>query len=160
MKRKTDRAEHAHVIPLSSQAAALFQRAVELSRARSNGHHVFPGHGVGRHNGTWAKTHLSRHGLSSAMRDACKLAGVSDMRLHDLRKVVTTWLGERHERADVLDRILHHAPRGVTERHYNFATLEGPVRAALQRWADHVGQITGQLAAAPSNVVALATARA
>jgi hypothetical protein len=37
---------------------------------------------------------------------------------------------------------------------YDFATLEGPVRAALQAWADLVWAITGQSEQA-SNVVAL-----
>jgi integrase len=75
-----------------------------------------------------------------------EVAGIKDIRVHDLRKVLTTWLAEapRLERPDVLDRILHHARRGVTGTHYDFSVLEGPMRAALQRWADHVWPRTGQ----------------
>jgi hypothetical protein len=34
----------------------------------------------------------------------------------------------------------------MTASHYDFATLEGPVREALQTWADHVWKITAERA--------------
>ena len=61
--------------------------------------------------------------------------------MHDMRKCVTTWLRERGTTTDICDLILHHARGGVTGTYYDFATLEGPVREALQRWADHVMRV-------------------
>ena len=73
--------------------------------------------------------------------------------VHDQRKQLTTWLAEnQYAGSAVLDAILHHAPRGVTDKFYNFSVLEKPVRTALQQWGDYVWRITGQGAGA-SNVV-------
>ena len=88
------------------------------------------------------------------MRTAAELAKVKDIHPHDMRKVITTWLAERLERAEVLDMMLHHARSGTTNKHYNFANLEGPLRDAFQRWANHVSAVTGQPQTS-SNVVEL-----
>jgi hypothetical protein len=65
---------------------------------------------------------------------------------------VTTWLREhRHVSSDICDLILHHSRKGVTASHYDFATLEGPVRRALQDWADHVEAVLRK--AGPGKVV-------
>jgi hypothetical protein len=42
--------------------------------------------------------------------------------------------------SDVCDLILHHARKGVTASHYDFSTLEGPVRKALQDWAKEAAE--------------------
>ena len=88
-------------------------------------------------------------------------AGIANLHLHDMRKVITSWLAEHgHAGGEVLDAILHHGKKGVTGSHYNFALYEVQVRKALQIWADHVWQITGQSAVSASNVVSMASARA
>jgi|SoiMethySBSTD1v2_1073268.scaffolds.fasta_scaffold350284_1 integrase len=149
MKRKTDD----QIIPLSAQAAALFARAIELA---GDSKFVFPGSTHGRRKGkAWRAEHIGQESVSRAMAKAREVAGIDDVRVHDLRKCVTTWLAERFERPDVLDRILHHGRRGVTGTHYDFSVLEGPMRSALQRWADHIWEITGQNSAS-DNVVQLA----
>ena len=81
---------------------------------------------------------INRESASRAMSRLCERIGLENARLHDLRKCVTTWLRERGTSPDICDLILHHARGGVTGAFYDFATLEGPVREALQRWADHV----------------------
>ncbi len=78
------------------------------------------------------------------MASLCEIAGVEDVHLHDMRKAITSWLGERGERPDILDRILHHGSKNVTETHYNFATMEKWLRDAWQAWADHVVQIASK----------------
>ena len=84
-----------------------------------------------------------------------EVARVKDARVHDFRKAITTWLRENQiATPDVCDLILHHARNGVTGSHYDFAVLKGPVRKALEAWANHVGEVTGQAAKA-SNVVQL-----
>ena len=85
------------------------------------------------------------------MASLCKLTGVENVHLHDMRKAITSWLGEHGERPDILDRILHHGSKNVTETHYNFASMEKWLREAWQAWADHLVRITGQ--AANENIV-------
>ena len=51
---------------------------------------------------------------------------------HDFRRVVSTWLGDRGERPDVIEMI------GATRLHYNHSLLLPLVADALQRWADHL----------------------
>jgi integrase len=140
-------------VPLSSQAVALFTRAVELS---NGSRYVFPADTLRVRKGKEARTpHIHGESVSRAMARLCERADLNDARVHDLRKTVTTWLREtRLTSSDVCDLILHHARKGVTASHYDFSTLEGPVRKALQDWADHV---TGQTASA-SDVVRIGAA--
>ena len=156
MKRK---GKDAQLVPLSRQAVALFNQAVELASARGSVH-VFPGYTSGRVGGEWKTLHVSRQTATNAMRRARDIAKVHDVRAHDFRRTLTSWLAEQLENPIVLDRILHHARLGVTGKHYDVSTLEGPMRSALQRWADHVWEVTGQSTPAASNVVELASARA
>ena len=61
--------------------------------------------------------------------------------VHDQRKTVTTWLREEKlVSSEVCDLILHHARKGVTASHYDFSTLEGPVRTRCR-----CGQTTSAL---------------
>lgn len=61
---------------------------------------------------------------------------------HDFRRAVSTWLGDRGERPDVIEMILSHSVRGVTRVHYNLSLLLPLVADALQRWADHLDAVT------------------
>ncbi len=131
MKRKNED----QVVYLSTQAADLFRRAVKLSSDKT---FVFPGSAHGRRKGTWRQDHIAQESVSRAMAGLCKLAGVQDVRLHDMRKAITSWLGERGERPDILDMILHHGSKSVTKTHYNFASMEKWLREAWQAWGDHV----------------------
>ena len=102
--------------------------------------------------------------VSLAWKRAATLAGVKGAHLHDMRTTITSWLGERGERSDVLDRILHHQVghhtnqrSSVTESHYNFSVMAEPLRAAWQSWADHIASLVRDK---PDNVVPLAGQRA
>ena len=44
-------------------------------------------------------------------------------------------------RPDVIDRVLNHAPVGVTRQHYDFSILIPDVRRAMQAWADHADKL-------------------
>jgi integrase len=146
MKRKN----REQVVPLSPQAAALFKRAIELAKGSE---YVFPGRSQGRQNGVWRDEHIGQESVSQAMRRAIKRAEVKDFRLHDARKCGTTWLRDNQKAPpDVCDLILHHARGGTTASHYDFATLEGPVRSALVAWANHVENVAVQKEKAASNV--------
>ena len=129
------------IVPLSKQAAALFARALEL--AGDDAAYVFPGTTHGRRNKTRRAEHIAQESVSRAMKKATKLAKIEDAWVHDMRRCVTTWLREhKHVSSDVCDLILHHSRKGVTASHYDFSTLEGPVRRALQDWADHVAAVS------------------
>ena len=129
------------IVPLSSQAVALFRRALELA---GNSAHVFPSD-TQRAHGTKPKLpHLAPTSVSHAMTRVTKDAKIEDARVHDLRKVVASWLRENGVGSDIVDLILHHARQGVTATHYDFSNQLPPMRRALQLWADHVWEITGQ----------------
>jgi integrase len=152
MKRKS----RLQLVALSTQATALFSRAVELANGSE---YVFPGSSHGRKKGVWRDEHIGQESVSRAMAKAREIACVIDIRVHDMRKCITTWLDEnRMASPDVLDRILHHGGNGVTASHYNFATLEGPVRKALQAWADHVEAVAAGQKEPKANVVSLVRA--
>jgi integrase len=139
------------VVPLSKQAVALFKRALELA---GNSDHVFPAD-TQRARGTKPKLkHLAPTSVSHAMAKVTAEAKIEDARIHDLRKVVTSWLRENGVGQDVVDLILHHVPQGVTATHYDFSNQLPAMRRALQAWADHVWVVTGQApkSSKPSNV--------
>jgi integrase len=180
MKRKN----REQILPLSTQAVALFKRALELKAdaeretpESEKALHVFPADKTRAKIGKETRTpHINGESVSRAMarlrtrleKDLAERAKRSrieqpkllrNARVHDLRKTVTTWLREeRMVSTDVVDLILHHARKGVTASHYDFSTLEGPVRAALQSWSDHIAQLgrTGDADDASANVVPIA----
>jgi integrase len=132
MKRKSDD----QFVPLAPQAVTRFKRAIEIANGSK---YIFPGTTHGRRGDEWRQDHIGQETVSKAMARIVKLAGLKDLRLHDMRKVLTTWLAEHgHATPEVLDAILHHGRKGVTGTHYNFALYEGQVRKALQLWANHV----------------------
>ena len=54
--------------------------------------------------------------------------GIGDATVHDLRRSRATWLGELGTVSELIKALLNHAPEGVTDQHYNQATLLGPKR--------------------------------
>jgi integrase len=58
--------------------------------------------------------------------------------VHDLRRTVATNLGELGIPPHIISGVLGHAVSGVTAKHYNWATLEEPIRNALMAWDAHV----------------------
>jgi len=84
--------------------------------------------------------------------------GIGKATVHDLRRTVATWLGELGIEKDLISAILNHAPKGVTDQHYNHATLLGPKRAAMEQWSAWLERvIAGE--AIPENVIAIAGER-
>jgi integrase len=136
MKRKN----REQIVPLSRQAVVLFKRAIELS---NGSHYAFPADMSRARTGTQTRVpHINGESVSRAMARLRERASLDDARVHDLRKTVTTWLREeKRVSSDVCDLILHHARKGVTASHYDFSTLEGPVRDALQMWSEHVERV-------------------
>lgn len=137
------------VVRLSRQAAAIFAEAASEPHVVD---HIFPAVDARRKKGKTARAaHIHGESVSKAMRrarasQAMAADGVSlaDVTVHDLRRTMATFLGNKGTHPVVIEIILGHAGHGVTRKHYNHALMADHVRAAMQSWADHIWQITGQ----------------
>lgn len=74
--------------------------------------------------------------------------GIGDATMHDLRRTVATWMGEIGIAKDLIASILNHAPKGVTEVHYNKATILGQKRNAMKRWGAWLERVVAGTTAA------------
>jgi integrase len=132
MKRKSDD----QFVALSRQALAIVHEQIA---AGSDGQYVFPGSGRGRKGGVWRAESISQQSVSRAFAKVAKMAGLKNLRLHDMRKVLVSWLSENdHAEPHILDALLHHGGKNVTATHYNHAKHKAKVRAAWQIWASFV----------------------
>lgn len=146
-----------HVEPLSRQAVELFREAEQLAGEGSE--HLFPADmGRVKIGADPRRPHIHPESVSKAVRRLRETASADgeawDVVLHDMRRVIATWLEDQLVHPHVIDRVLSHRPKGVTREHYSFAKLKVPMRNAMQSWADHVWEVTGQSVPA-SNVVTL-----
>jgi integrase len=120
-----------HVVPLTESAMAVVLRAIALS---GDSEFVFPSPVSDGRVG-----HINGEAVSMAMRRNREAAfGVPDMRTHDLRRTLRTYLGEQGIPDEVGDRVLNHARPGVGNQHYNHAKMLPQVRSALEMWAAYV----------------------
>ena len=62
-------------------------------------------------------------------------------RLHDLRRTVETRLAEMGVEEIVGEKILNHAAKGVTQKHYNWYQYTDQKQKALQLWANRLDTI-------------------
>lgn len=84
--------------------------------------------------------------------------GIGDATVHDLRRTMATWLSELGTPKDLVSAVLNHAPKGVTDQHYNQATLLRPKRKAMDTWSSWLSRvIDGE--PVEENVVPIACAR-
>jgi len=120
-----------HIVPLTGAAMHVVVKAIALS---GNSEFVFPSPmREGR------VRHINGEAVSMAMRRNRKTAfGVPDMRTHDLRRTLRTFLGEEGVPDEVADRVLNHARPGVGNQHYNHAKMLPQVCRALELWAAYV----------------------
>ena len=87
-----------------------------------------------------------------------RLSGVSDWRLHDLRRTVATNLEQMGvERITISSILAHHIP-GVTEIYTRSDRLNRK-RVALESWSRRVSDIVNHDATQPSNIVELSQLR-
>jgi len=73
-----------------------------------------------------------------------KLNGMPAWRLHDCRRTAATMMAELGILPHIIEAILNHVSghRAGVAGIYNRARYEGEMRAALQRWADHLDTLT------------------
>jgi integrase len=120
-----------HMVPLTDAAMDVVLKAIALS---GDSEFVFPSPVRDARVG-----HINGEAVSMAMRrNRSRAFGVPDMRTHDLRRTLRTFLGEQGIPDEVADRVLNHARPGVGNQHYNHAKMLPQVRGALELWASHV----------------------
>jgi integrase len=115
-----------HELPLSAQALAI----IESLPRRNTTDFLFAKRGFTNWDG--------------AKQEVDQRAGIAPWRLHDARRTCATGMGELGILPHVIEQALNHvsgAKAGVAGV-YNRSKLIDPVRDALQRWADHLDQIT------------------
>jgi integrase len=115
-----------HEVPLSSQALAILARQPR----RNSSDFLFAERGF--NNWDRCKQELDQR------------AGIAPWRLHDLRRTCATQLGELGVQPHHIEAILNHysGHRSGVAGVYQRAKYAADMRDALQRWADHIDQIT------------------
>jgi len=78
---------------------------------------------------------ISAEAMTCAIVRHRTVLGIGDATVHDLRRTVATWMGEMGIAKDLIASILNHSPKGVTDVHYNKATMLSQKRKAVERWA-------------------------
>jgi integrase len=83
-----------------------------------------------------------------------KAAGVEDVRLHDLRRTVGSWLAQAGNSLHLIGRVLNHTNQSTTAVYARFG--EDSVRAALEA---HGARIMGAAGLTPAAEVVAAASR-
>jgi integrase len=117
----------AHVIPLSTQAVALFKRQQPLASASK---FVFP-----------SMTSLLKPMSDTALNNALVRLGREDFSPHGFRRTASTMLNELGWRPDIIERQLAHRERNKIRAAYNKATFLPERKLMMQAWGDHVTSI-------------------
>jgi integrase len=128
---------NAHAVSLSEPAREILHNALRI------GEYVFPGR-----RGPF-------RGLAVGKKPLDKLSGVTDWRLHDLRRTVATGLQRLGVRLEVTEAVLNHisGTRGGLTGIYQRHTWADEKRAALEGWAAHVMAVVEGRGAASGNVL-------
>ncbi|MCK7574873.1 MAG: site-specific integrase [Chromatiales bacterium] len=125
------KAGRVHYVPLSGPALALLR---EIPRDEGNPY-ILPGKLEGAHlvniNKPWNRVR--------------KAAGVEDVRIHDLRRTVGSWLAQAGNSLHLIGRVLNHSNQSTTAIYARFG--EDSVRAALEQ---HGTRIIGAAGLTPS----------
>jgi integrase len=129
------KAARPHEVPLSQAAAEI------LSSLPRCGPFVFTVDG---------KRPMTVHQIKARLDQE---SGITDWRLHDLRRTLRSGLAELGVSYEIAERVIGHAMPQL-ERTYNVFAYREEKRAALERWARHLAAVVTDGHAAP-NVVSL-----
>lgn len=131
------KADRAHIVPLSRPVLDIL-RTIPRQIVRPGeppSPFVFTTLGVRPVSGFGkAKERLDQ--AIAAAQEQADAPMLPEWRVHDLRRTVTTGLSALQVPDSIKERILNHAPRGVTQRHYDQWEYLEEKREALERWAD------------------------
>jgi integrase len=136
------KAGRVHYIPLSAPALALLR---EIPREDGNPW-IVPGRGPrGATADEKAKAPAHLVNISKPWGRVRKVAGVEDVRLHDLRRTVGSWLAQAGNSLHLIGRVLNHSNQSTTAVYARFG--EDSVRVALEQ---HGARIMGAAGLAPT----------
>jgi integrase len=140
LKLPDTKAGRVHYVPLSAPAMALLR---EIPRVEGNPF-VLPGKLAGAH----------LVNISKPWNRVRAAAGVEDVRLHDLRRTVGSWLAQAGNSLHLIGRVLNHSNQSTTAVYARFG--EDSVRAALEQ---HGARIMGAAGLTPTAEVTELPAR-
>jgi integrase len=83
-----------------------------------------------------------RVNIDKAWRRVRKAAGIEDVRLHDLRRTVGSWLAQAGNSLHLIGRVLNHSNASTTQVYAHFA--EDHVKHALSNHAEQVLSVAGR----------------
>ena len=106
-----------HYLPLSSVAMALIQKIPQ----HANNPYLLIGKKEGRH----------IVNIDKAWRRIRKAAGIEDVRIHDLRRTVGSWLAQSGNSLHLIGRVLNHSNTSTTAIYARFG--QDNVRDALEQ---------------------------
>lgn len=141
LKLPDTKAGRVHYIPLSTPALALLG---EIPREDENPF-ILRGRGPRSKQAASMQgpTHLVN--ISKPWNRVRKAAGVEDVRLHDLRRTVGSWLAQSGNSLHLIGRVLNHSNQSTTAVYARFG--EDSVRAALEQ---HGARLLGVAGVAPT----------
>ena len=116
-----------HHVPLSAPALALLDR---LPRQEGNAY-ILPGLKPGQH----------LVNIEKPWRRVRKAAGIEDVRLHDLRRTVGSWLAQAGHSLPLIGRVLNHTNPATTAIYARLG--DDPAREALEDHARRLAEVSG-----------------
>ncbi len=122
------KAGRTHYLPLNEPALAVLR---SLGRLEGNPY-IFPGHKQGAH----------LVNISKPWNRVRKAAGVEDVRLHDLRRTVGSWLAQAGNSLHLIGRVLNHSNQSTTAVYARFG--EDHVRQALEAHGKLIMGVAGK----------------
>jgi integrase len=126
------KAGRVHYVPLSAPAIAILR---DLPRIEGSPY-ILPGHVHGRPLGN----------INKSWERIRKAAGVEDVRLHDLRRTVGSWLAPSGNSLHLIGHVLNHSNQATTAIYARFG--QDHVRQALEEHAARIMGVAGKLPAA------------
>lgn len=121
------KAGRTHYVPLSAPALALLRH---LPRQEGNPY-LLPGQKPGQH----------LVNISKAWKTMRTAAGVDDVRIHDLRRTVGSWLAQTGSSLPLIGRVLNHTDPKTTAIYARLG--DDPARQALAEHAERLTSIAG-----------------
>lgn len=130
-KKRAAQVRADHVVPLSPLAVDLFKQAISLS---DDPDLVFGEHGAPPAAPLWPTIQANLF--------ANHLKELTPATVHDLRRSAATGMRRLGATRDVVAQILNHAPKDVTEIHYDHYDGLAEKRAALEVWGKHLQAVS------------------
>lgn len=117
----------AHIVPLSTQAVALFK---EAKKHCSRSEYVFP-----------SFKSLTKPFSDTVLNNALRRLAFDHVSPHAFRRTASTMLNEKGFRPDIIERQLAHRERNRIRAAYNKATYLPERKQMMQDWSNHVDAI-------------------